>query len=528
MPEDFEEQPEESFDIGRYVDLVRRRHVQFLIPLLLGWMSVVGASWILPARYKSSTLILVEQPTVPKDYVVSNISDDIGQRLQSIEQQIESRTRLQRIIHELNLYSHHPMTPDEKVERMIKDIEIELVRGASNNEINSFRVSYTAPSAQVARQVTSDLTTMFIKENQQQLEQESQNTTGFMERQLEDASARLSEQEAHVKEFQTAHQGALPSQEATNLQILSGLQSQLQNEQDALNTAGQQRTYYQSLLDQYRAQRVTKEPDGAPSGLATVEQQLQQMRTQLADLSTRYTDHYPAVQNLKAEIAKTERLRDQMAANGPTGIAGKDGAIPASKGEPSSAPVLQLEGQLQANQIEIANRRKAVGDLEERIGTYQARLNAAPASAAELADLTRGYDEYRANYNELLKKKNASEMATSMEQMQEGERFTVIDPPSLPLRPDFPNRLKFCGMGFGVGLALGVAFAGGFEFLDDRLHSDKEIQKLLPMAAISEIPEIVIPSDKRRKKLRAILGWALAVVAASIILGGSAFSYLHA
>jgi polysaccharide biosynthesis transport protein len=117
-------------------------------------------------------------------------------------------------------------------------------------------------------------------------------------------------------------------------------------------------------------------------------------------------------------------------------------------------------------------------------------------------------------------------MATSMEQMQKGERFRMIDPPSLPLKPDFPNRLKFCGFGLGLGLALGVLVAGGLEFLDDRLHSEKEIKALLPMNVISEIPEVLTPSDERRGKRRVWLGWAATVLVTMIILAGSAFSYL--
>ena len=92
----------------------------------------------------------------------------------------------------------------------------------------------------------------------------------------------------------------------------------------------------------------------------------------------------------------------------------------------------------------------------------------------QLADLTRGYEQSKANYDDLLKKKNESKMATSMELLQQGERFRIVDPPSLPIKPDFPNRLKFCGMGLGVGLALGLLVAGGFEVMDDRIHDEKE------------------------------------------------------
>jgi polysaccharide biosynthesis transport protein len=529
MPEDFEEQDKEPLDLSRYLDLIRRRHMQFLIPMLAGWMLVVGASWVLPKRFKSSTLILVEQPTVPKDYVVSNISDDIEQRLQSIQQQIESRTRLLRVIDDLHLYSirHHPMTPDEKVARMTKDIDIELVRDPGSDTINSFSVSYSAPTAKLAQQVTSELTTLFINENQQQLEQESVNTTKFIAKQLDDASANLAKQEANVKQFQSEHEGELPSQEASNLQILSGLQSQLQNEEDALATASQQRILYQSMLDQYRSMHPAVTADGAPSSLATVDEQLQKMRAQLADLNSRYTDRYPAVQNLKAQIAKTEKLRDQMLGAAAKPAASQNSARDLPAGDPSST-VVQVQSQLQANQIEIANRQRAISELKARIDSYQARLNAEPASEQQLADLTRGYEQSQANYNDLLKKKNESEMATSMEQMQEGERFSVIDPPGLPLKPAFPDPLKFCGIGLGVGLALGAAVAGGLEFLDDRMHSDKEIDNLLPAAIILEIPEIVTSADAQRNRMRMTIGWATAAVVALIILGGSVFSYLHA
>jgi succinoglycan biosynthesis transport protein ExoP len=80
--------------------------------------------------------------------------------------------------------------------------------------------------------------------------------------------------------------------------------------------------------------------------------------------------------------------------------------------------------------------------LQAKVTDYQARLNQEPVREQQLSDLTRGYDQSKANYDELLKKKNESAMATSMELLQQGERFRIIDPPSLPMKPDFPNRLN--------------------------------------------------------------------------------------
>jgi polysaccharide biosynthesis transport protein len=535
MEEIFEEQSSERPDIQHYLQVVRRRHIHFLIPLFLGWLVVWGASWVLPVRYKSGTLILVEQPTMPKNYVVPNVIDDLQNRLQSITQQILSRTRLLLIIDKLNLYgdTHRQLTQDEKVELMRKDIDIELVRDSHNDQITAFKINYSAHDPHVAQRVTSELTDLFINENLKVRQQQSEDTTKFIGNQLENARASLAEQEAKVREFKGQHEGELPSQEASNLQILSGLQSQLQNEQDGLNTAKQQRVYLQTLIEQYRAVHTTsRSADGSPIGLAVIDQELDRLKSKLADLSSRYTDRYPEIVNLKDEIAKTEKRRGQIVAELKTKANGgrqpDDSTTVGDASNPSqNSPLLQLQSQLQANQAEIANREQAIAGLKGRVNSYQDRLNSAPASEQQLADLTRGYDQTKANYDDLLKKQNESAMATSMEQMQQGERFSMIDPPSLPLKPDFPNRLKFCGIGLGVGLALGFALVGGLEFTDHRLHSEKELKIMLPMAILSEIPEIVSPSDEQSSRKRMAWGWAMAALIVVTILAGSAFSYLH-
>jgi hypothetical protein len=118
-------------------------------------------------------------------------------------------------------------------------------------------------------------------------------------------------------------------------------------------------------------------------------------------------------------------------------------------------------------------------------------------------------------------------MATSMELLQQGERFRIVDPPSYPQRPEFPNRLKFCGTGLGIGLGLGLLVAGTFEFLDDRLYDAKDIRKLLPAEVIGEIPAIVNVSDAQIATRRVWRGWATAGFVFATILVGSALSYLR-
>jgi len=535
MVDDLEEKSSEGLDIQHYLGVVRRRHLHFLIPLFVGWVAVWSASWILPPRYQSSTLILVAQPTMPKDYVTPNITDDLQERLQTITQQILSRTRLLHIIDQFNLYAspHGQPSPDDKVARMRQDIDIELVRDA-RNQISAFKVYYTSRNPLLAQKVTGELTNLFINENLEVRQQQSEDTTKFLETQLETARKSLTDQEEKIRQFKAQHVGEMPGQLASNLQILSGVQSQLQSEEDALNAAKQQRVYLQTLADQYRAiQGPAKTQDGTSAGLPTLDEELDKLRAQLADLSSRYTDRHPDVRKLKDQIAKTENERDQLLASmkdksAATTNDASDSATVTLGTDPTKASMLaQVQSQLRSNQVEITNREHSIASLKAKVDDYQGRLNQEPIREQQLADLTRGYDQSKANYDDLLKKKNESQMATSMELLQQGERFTIMDPPSFPQKPEFPNRLKFCGIGLGIGLVFGGMVAGAFEMLDDRVHSEKELKKLLPPNILAEIPAIVTASDEQESKRQLWVGWVTAGFVFATIAAGSAFSYLR-
>lgn len=531
MPDSYEMEETAQPDLTRYVGMVRRRYVPFLIAMLTGFVTVWGISFLLKPRYKSITQILVEQPSMPKNYVTPNVGQDLDQQLASIAQQVLSRERLLQIADEYNLFpgKEAAKTPDQKVAAMTKRIDVEVIRGDAADEITAFSLSYTGDSPTQAQTITRELATTVIRQNLAIRQEQSEQTTQFLDQQLQAAAEQLEQQNAKVKAYEAAHQGALPSQQQSNLQILTGLQQQLQAEQDALNQAVSQRVYYQSLIEQYRAIRgPVKGADGAPVNVAALNDTIEKERIQLADLRSRYTESYPDVQALEQQIRRTEKERDQALAAS-TANKSKEGAgsnVVADTADPNS-PLLQLQGQLQQNQLEIANRGQAIKDLKARIDSYQARLGAEPYSEQELADLTRGYEQSQANYNDLLKKRDDSRMATSMEQMQQGQRFSVLEPATLPWNPDFPNRLKFCALGIAAGLLLGIVSVALFEFADDRMYGDKEIKALLPVPVISEIPEIFSKADQRSASRAKVLRWAATALVAFVVLMGTAISLVH-
>src|SRR5208337_1671492 len=291
--------------------------------------------------------------------------------------------------------------------------------------------------------------------------------------------------------------------------------------------------YLETLLREYRTLRGSPDgPEGSPMDLSSINQELDKLEKQLADLNSRYKDRFPEIRALKHQIATMEKMKDQRLADLKTKDSGAQPDVnPATPAEGSADPknqtqVLQLQSQLQSNQAEIRNREQVIAALKSKINDYQARLNQEPVREQQLADLTRGYDQAKASYDDLQKKKNQSAMATSMELLQQGERFRILDPPSLPLKPSFPDRLKFCGIGLAVGLALGVGAAASFEIMDDRVYDEQELKGLLPVSVMSEIPVITTPADERGEQKRLWLGWATAAVVFTTILAGSAVSYL--
>ncbi len=533
----FEEvQDPKARSLDDYWAIVRRRRWWILLPLSVCWAVVWGVSWLLPAKYQSDALILVEQQKVPEQYVVPNVSVSLQERLQSMTQQILSRTRLQATIDLFHLYARDggfmsKMQSADPVDQMRKDIQIELVSAPGHpGELTAFKIRYTARSPELAQQVNTQLTTLFIDENLKSQQQLSENTTAFLDGRVADARTKLAEQEAKVRAFKATHLGSLPNQLASNVQIMSGLQNQLQATQHAVESAEQQKLYQQSLLQQYQSVQ-----DSLVSGDSTVtppealENELKGLRVQLADAQSKYTDSYPDVVALKDKIAKTEQLKKQIEDE----IAAKqqeaaDTAADAPESRPASmrngalTPMMQIQSQLKVNQMEIESLHQQERKIQSELSEYQARLNGTPQTEQELADISRGYEESQVNYNSLLQKQNQSQLATSLEQRQQGQQFRIIDPPSMPYKPSAPNRVLVSFGGLILGLAVGAILTAILELTDARVRREQDLQGLVPARVLVGIPRLSTPEEDHRLVRRLWLDRAaLAAVLVFIALGNA-------
>jgi polysaccharide chain length determinant protein (PEP-CTERM system associated) len=483
------------------------------------WGLFCALAWLLPARYRSDATILIEKPKVPKQYVVPNVDSDPQEQLGKLTQQILSRSRLQHIIDDFHLYSggFASLGMGEPVERMRKDIQIEQVLTASKpQQLAGFTVSYSGYNPQLVQDVTARVTSLFIEENLRARENQSESTTAFLDRQWKEARANLEDQAGRIKQFKTQFVGELPGDLQSNLQVLNGLQIRLQQANDALNRSDQQRLYLSSMLSAYRdsPSLATTGAVGTPFDLNA---QLTRLRADLVELKSRYTDDHPAVLQIRDQIAKAEKLRTEIQVDQTS----DDGGLPVSRG------VAEIRSQLKATGLDIQNRKNEISSIESEMKAYEKQLKETPLRGQQLEELTQDYNQSRQNYEELLGKKNDSALATDMERAQQGEQFTLLDPPGWPNSPYFPNRLLTTLGGLAAGLVVASAVAFIRESLDDRIHAEIEISKFSKIPILVAIPPLITPGEASRARRRTVQEFMYATGTLVVVMVSAVVAYVY-
>jgi polysaccharide chain length determinant protein (PEP-CTERM system associated) len=518
--------------LEEYWVIIRRRRWWIALPLFLAWALVLALSGFVSPKYRSETVIIIEPQRVAEQYVAPNITADVQERLQSMMQQILSRTRLQGIISRFSLYGYQQGKPtsDGLVLEMRRDIKIDLISGRPG-ELSAFKISYSAPSPLLAQQVTNELSSLFIGENMQNRQRSSESTTEFLGNQMEDARKSLSQQEERLRDFKLKYLGELPEQVQVNTQILSGLQTRLQAASETLDSANQQKLYLESMLAPYQgAHGQGQGDDHAISSLsaASIDAQLNRLKAELADLSTRYTPNHPDVRRVQQKIATAENLQRTIASDPKQ----KPDADAATAGLPASAAslddlqvpsaVLQIRSQLAANRLKIAFQEREVKRLEKQIEDYQNRLNFTPLREQQLAGISSDYSQAKTNYESLLTKKTQSEMATNLEKHQQGELFQVIDPPNLPQKPYKPDHLKFSLLGLIAGMIFAAVLTAWREAVDVRIYGDNDLRNLVPAPLLAGIPLLQTATEQQKerwyRRLEAVGASALLAVIPAITL----------
>lgn len=465
-----------------YVGILRRRFWLILASGVLFLGVGIVATFVLPPKYVSQTLVLIEQQKVPEDYVKPVVNEDLGQRLASMKEQILSRSRVEPIIERFNLFASGNRTMDDRVDLTRKAISVTPIRSEqSRGGMPGFFISFKAQDARTAQLVCGEITSLFVSENLSAREQSAEGTADFLKQQLADAKANLDQQDAKLATFQRKYLGKLPEQASSNANTLQALTTQLDAATQSLNRIQQNISFLEAMISQQ-----TQDPQGieAATGVSVDERRkaLKDLIAQKQEMEAVYTPDHPDL------VAISRKIADLQAAIARTpAVSASSPAL----GKVSDSPHLQeLKAQLRAAQQSMASAKQEQGQIEQRVRAYESRIESSPMVEQEYKQITRDHETALQFYNTLLTKMNESSMATALERRQQGEQFRVMDAPNLPEAPAFPNRLMFAAGGFAAGFCLGLLIAGLLEYRDTSLRNEKDIwafTKLPTLAVISEL-----------------------------------------
>jgi polysaccharide chain length determinant protein (PEP-CTERM system associated) len=484
-----------------YLAMARRRLNIVLVPLLVAPIAGFLISYIFSPRYTSQSMILVEGQKVPSTYVTPVITSDFTQRISTLQEQILSNSRLRPVVQSLglvkpgdegklmeNIRTNTTVTP---VITSISEATATLVPGgkkptpsANNEPLPGFYINYTDSDKVRAQKVCAALTSLMIDENLRSRIDTATETTKFLDRQVEEAKRTIDDQDEKLAQFKNQHMGELPTDIDTNMKMLGSLNSQLDATTQNLNRAQQDKSYAESMLAQQIAVWKSSQSSLSPQ---TLEQQLAVLQAQLMQLQARYTDDYPDVIKTKADIAKVQARLDEVHKQMSSPAAEPNEGTNANGAE-EPPEVRQLRLQIHQLKDVIDQSTQDQKKLQQQINVYQARTAMSPAIEEQYRVLTRDYDNAQSFYRDLLAKKSSADVATNMENAQQGEQFAILAPAALPTDPSFPNRIFTAAAGLGAGLGLGLLLAVWLEFSDRSIRTEKDIAAAMDLPMLISVP----------------------------------------
>ena len=493
---------EKPFNIQEYLDLGLRRKWYIIIPLVLGILGSFGVYKYLPKVYKATTLILVQPQSVPESYVRPTTTDSVANRLNTISQEILSRTRLEKVIQEFNLYTdiRKKLPLEEIIEIMRKAIEVKVQeprRERRDQTTNSFSISYEGEEPKTVMMVTNKLASLFIEENLKVRESQAEGTSDFLSKELQGMDERLKRKEQEIRNFKERSMGQLPQQLDANLRILEGLQQQIKTTNESLRAAEDRSIVIQSQIELLKKREPTQVVRVGSQGEISVDRnedpmitQLRNLKRDLAIAQSKYKETHPDVVDLKKKVADLEPKVKGLVEKTQEGKVSEQILPPPTLDAETQRLLTQYNEQYHAAVLQAKRLREEEKELKQQVAFYQRRIEDTPRKEQELIFLTRDYDLLKSSYQSLLDKKMQAQMAENLERKQKGEQFKILDPASLPEKPIKPDRNKILLIGAVIGLALGLGLIWVRESMDRSFHTVSDVEDYLEMPVLAMIPNL--------------------------------------
>ena len=526
---------EQEKPIRFYVDMAIRRKWFIIFPLVISILVSFAVYKHLPKIYRATTLILAQPQVLPESYLRPTITTSISDRLNTVSQEILSRTMLEKVIHTLNLYPElrKKISLEEVIERMKKSIEINLQsEGYRARAQNTFSISYEGENPQTVMEVVNELASLFIGENIKARAQQAESASIFLSKQLSDIENQLIRKEAEIKDYRERNMGRLPRQLDANLRILERLQQQVASIQTSIKAAEDRSLIFLNQIEQLRKPSPSQISRALPREQRPVGEEIlperaerapddplitqwNLLRRELNVARSKYTENHPDVIDLKRKIsnlepavkeilerqkALNEARRREMKARQEKAAQGRIPLEPIESVDPATERLLtQYHEQNTAALLEAERLRGEEKKVKEEILIYQKRIEDTPKLEQELTLLNRDYDLLKSTYQSLKDKKIQSQMAENYEKKHLGGQFKILDPAVYPENPVRPDRNRILMIGAIFGLVAGLGFAWFRESLDESFHSEEELEADLGLPILATLPNLKEERDQPDK-----------------------------
>lgn len=540
---------EDSGTFADYLDALRRRRGT-AIKLALGILVAGGlAIFLWPNTYRSTATILIEDPEVPPGLVPTTVTTFASRQVQYINQRVMTRTNMAQIIEKFDLY------PEERkylptlllVEDVQDDVSIEVVDvktsdPASGREMNpmiAFKVGFEHENPNIARQVANELVSLYLAENVRARTEQTAETSQFLQAEVDRLDNEVREIEAQIAKLKQENEGRLPEQAAMNLQFIQRTESEISDIDSRLDSLRESRIIIEAQLAQINPMAPMVLPDGTT--VVGPADQLRSLQTQLVILQGRYSPDHPDVQRLKRDIAalqaevgevdlaepaaaltaarselakaqekysadhpEVQRLQREIAAlEERAARAGTPGSRPRmgkDAGEPDNPDYIAVKAELAKLDNEEASLKAKRQELRARLATYEDNLLQSSDVERELSGLLRRLTTANETYRAARERLFAAKMGQSLETQSKGERFTLVEPPDLPLVPSSPNRPVLLALLVVLTLAAGFGWPQVAESMDSSITSARAVERVQGVPPIAEIPVIETAEDRSHRR----------------------------
>lgn len=481
--------------IGKY-----RWHAVFITwaVAIAGWVVVLK----LPNQYEASARVYVDTQSILKP-LLSNMTTlpNLDQQVLYMRRTLISRPNVEKVMRlvDLDVKAKNTKEHDAMVEELMEKIKI---GGTERDDI--YTISYTAPDAKLGKDVVQALLTIFMEGSFSGKKQDSEKAVQFIDDQIRNYEEKLAAAENSLKEFKIRNLGMLPSDGGGDFG------SRMLTASEALNTARLELAEAEQARNAIRRRIAGEAAPGETAPLPITDPELESriaaVTKTLDGLRTQYTEAHP-------DIIANARLLEQL-------VARKQEL--AKNRKPSADPGAGYSPMLQQMNVALSEAEARVAALQARVSEHTARVarlraqsSQAPEIEAQLAQLNRDYTVNRENYQQLVQRRESAKLSGDLTSATDMLAFRVIDPPTAPLLPSGPNRLRLFSLVFVGALVAGLASAFLMSQLRPTFLSQASLREATGLPILGSISMNWTEQQTVGRKRRLVaLGAAVAVLLA--------------